>query len=207
VREALGVVRADRLLLVTFVSMAVVSTFAFNYAVSLPKLADVRWGGEGYFGLVLSVTSIGSFAGALLTARLAWVSTRWYLGNTILLGISGIGMAWSPNLASALLWGIPLGIGGAGFVSGANGITQQESPPHMRGRLLALTAVAFLGSTPIGGPITGIIGDQVGAEWSLAYGSIAALVTAGVAAVVLGADRRPGRPEDLVVVAGDGSSP
>ena len=48
----------------------------------------------------------------------------------------------------------------------------------MRGRLLALTAVAFLGSTPIGGPITGVIGDHIGAEWSLAYGSVIAVVTA-----------------------------
>ena len=38
------------------VVFAVVSTFAFNYQVSLPKLADERWGGEGRFGLVLSVT-------------------------------------------------------------------------------------------------------------------------------------------------------
>ena len=155
VREALGFVRHHRHLLITFVTLAIVSTFAFNYGVSLPKLADVRWGGEGNFGLVLSVTSIGSVAGSLLTARLAWVSMRWYLGNTVLLGASGLGMAWSPNLAAALAWGIPLGVGGAAFVSGATGIAQQESPPDMRGRLLALTAVAFLGSTPIGGPITG----------------------------------------------------
>ena len=45
----------------------------------------------------------------------------------------------------------------------------------MRGRLLAFTAVAFLGSTPIGGPITGLIGDHVGASWSLAYGSLVSL--------------------------------
>ena len=54
----------------------------------------------------------------------------------------------------------------------------------MRGRLLAFTAVAFLGSTPIGGPITGIIGDAVGAEWSLAYGSIVALLAVAWAAVI-----------------------
>ena len=97
---------------------------------------------------------------------------RWYLGNTALLGVAGLGLAWAPNLAAALLWAIPLGIGGAGFISAGNGITQQASPPDMRGRLLALTAVAFLGSTPIGGPITGVIGDRVGAEWALAYGSV-----------------------------------
>jgi MFS family permease len=181
VREALGFVRRDRVLLVTFIVLAIVSTFAFNYGVSLPKLADVRWGGEGNFGLVLSVTSIGSLVGSLLTARLSWVSTRWYLGNVALLGVAGIGMAWSPNLGAALAWGIPLGIGGAAFISGANGITQQHSPADMRGRLLALTAVAFLGSTPIGGPITGLVGDWVGAEWSLAYGSVIALLTAAVA--------------------------
>ena len=94
----------DRELLVTFVVMAIVSTFAFNYGVSLPKLADERWGGEGNFGLVLSVTSIGSLIGSLLTARLAWVSMRWYLGNIVLLGVAGLGMAWAPNLAAALAW-------------------------------------------------------------------------------------------------------
>ena len=111
------------------------------------------------------------------------MSTRWYLGNIVLLGVSGIGMAWSPNLGAALAWGIPLGIGGAAFISGANGITQQHSPADMRGRLLALTAVAFLGSTPIGGPITGLVGDRIGAEWSLAYGSVIALITRGAVAV------------------------
>jgi MFS family permease len=194
VREALRFVHRDRVLLVTFVVLAVVSTFAFNYGVSLPKLADVRWGGEGNFGLVLSVTSIGSLLGSLLTARLSWVSTRWYLGNIAVLGVAGIGMAWSPNLGAALAWGIPLGIGGAAFISGANGITQQYSPPDMRGRLLALTAVAFLGSTPIGGPITGLVGDWIGAEWSLAYGSVIALLTAGVASMVLAGRRRVAEP-------------
>jgi MFS family permease len=56
----------------------------------------------------------------------------------------------------------------------------------MRGRLLAFTAVAFLGSTPIGGPVTGVIADRVGAEWSMAYGSIITLAAVAVAAVVLG---------------------
>ena len=100
---------------------------------------------------------------------------RWYLGTTLLLGVAGLAMAWAPNLALALVWAVPLGIGGAGFISGGNGIIQQQSPPDMRGRLLALTAVAFLGSTPIGGPITGVIGDRIGPQWALAYGSVIAL--------------------------------
>ena len=186
VRDALAFIGGNRQLLVTFVVMTIVSTFAFNYGVALPKLADERWGGEDWFGLVLSVTSIGSFLGSLLTARMSWIAARWYLITIVVLGVSGVGMAWAPNVGVALAWGLPLGIGGGGFVSAGNGIIQQESPPDMRGRLLALTAVAFLGSTPIGGPITGAIGDRISTEWSLAYGSVIALVTAGGALLVLG---------------------
>ena len=63
----------------------------------------------------------------------------------------------------------------------------------MRGRLLALTAVAFLGSTPIGGPITGLIGDRVGAEWALAYGSVIALATASRSPSAVAGRGRTGR--------------
>ena len=79
----------------------------------------------------------------------------------------------------ALLVSIPVGLGGAGFVTSMNAITQQECPPVMRGRILALTAVAFLGSYPIGGPITGIVGDQISLQWSLCYGAIITLVADG----------------------------
>ncbi len=73
------------------VVFAIVSTFAFNYQVSLPKLADERWGGEGRFGLVLSVTSVGALIGSLLTARLPSVTMRWFLGSTVVLGLAGTG--------------------------------------------------------------------------------------------------------------------
>ena len=205
VREALSFIVRRRQLLVLGVVFAVVSTFAFNYQVSLPKLADERWGGEGRFGLVLSVTSVGALIGSLLTARLPSVTMRWFLGNTVVLGLSGLALAWTPNLGAALAFGVPLGLGGAAFVTGANAIIQQESPNDMRGRLLALTAVAFLGSAPIGGPITGIIGDRVSAEWSLAYGSVIALVAVAVAAVVLGG--LGARHDQPTALAGAASGP
>ena len=70
----------------------------------------------------------------------------------------------------------------AAMIAAGNAISQQESPPDMRGRLLALTAVAFLGSTPIGGPITGLIADYVSLEWSMAYGGLTCFACVAVLA-------------------------
>ena len=76
------------------------------------------------------------------------------------------------------------------FIAGANALTQQECPPDMRSRLLALQSVAFLGSTPIGSPITGMIADNISAEWALAYGSVISLMGVGVASVYWNAGTR-----------------
>ena len=85
----------------------------------------------------------------------------------------------------ALVWSVPVGMGGAAFIAGMNAIVQQEAPSDMRGRLLALGAVAFLGSTPVGAPVTGWVADHVASEWSLAYGSVSALLATAVGAVFI----------------------
>ena len=190
VRDALRFVVRHEKLLVTFIVFTLVSTFAFNYGVALPKLADEVWGNEKYFGWVLAVTSFGSMVGALLNARKIRITYRWVAGATILLGVSNLGLAWSPNVVAGFAWSIPLGIGGAAMISSANSISQQESPPDMRGRLLALTAVAFLGSTPIGGPVTGWIADHVSVQWALGYGGVISIVS-GTAMLVWILSRHP----------------
>jgi MFS family permease len=182
VREALRFVRHNRRLLVLFAVFTMIATFAFNYGVSLLKLADLRFGNKELFGWLLAVTSVGSLIGSLMTAARPRVGSAWFFGAAIVFGLSGFGVAWAPNIWVAYLLSIPLGGGGAAFVSAMNAISQHESPPDMRGRLLALGAVAFLGTTPIGAPITGWIADHVGAEWSLAYGSVIAIVCAGIGA-------------------------
>ena len=176
VRDSLRFIRNNERLAVLFAVFTLVSTFAFNYSVSLPKLADEQWARPEAFGWVLGVTSIGSLIGALLTARLAFTTYRWVAVNVLVLAVSNLGMAWSPNVVVAFVWAIPLGLGGAAMMAGITSLTQLESPPDMRGRMLALTAVAFLGSTPIGGPVTGFVADFISVQWSLAYGGVLALV-------------------------------
>lgn len=178
VRDGIRFVRTHQRLFPLFVVFSLVSTFAFNYGVSLPKLSDTQWGNAEYFGWVLAVTSIGSLIGALATARLHMTTYTWVAGAAFMLGIANVGMAIAPNVWVPFVWAVPLGAGGAAMIAGANTIITQEAPPDMRGRMLALTAVAFLGSTPIGGPITGWVADYVSVSWSLAYGGIITLVAA-----------------------------
>jgi predicted MFS family arabinose efflux permease len=195
VRDALRFVRGNREILVLHIVLVLVSTFTFNYSVSLPKLSAIRWGDERWFGWVLSVISIGSVIGSLYAASRRQASLRIFLGSVALMGVAGPFLAWAPSVGWAFLAALPLGIGGAGVLSSFNGLVQQQSPPDMRGRLLALSAVAFLGSTPIGGPITGIIADWAGAEWSLAYGSLIAFGALILALVML--TRPRAQPRDL----------
>ena len=179
VRDGLRYVRRTPIMLATFVVFTIVSTFGFNYNVSLPRMAEEVWGAEYWYGWILTVVSVGSFVGSLLTAGRSVVTIRWMAFNGTLLGVGGLALAWSPTVLMAMLVAVPLGIGGAGFVTSMNAITQQECPPEMRGRILSLTAVAFLGSYPIGGPITGLVGDYVGLAWSLAYGALISLAAVG----------------------------
>jgi len=130
--------------------------------------------------VLLAVTGFGSMVGSLVTGTRTRVTTNWFFGNGVLLGVSGLALAWAPNPVVATLLAVPVGFGGAAFIAAQNAIVQQESPPDMRGRLLALGAVAFLGSTPVGAPITGWIADHVSASWSLAYGSVTALCAISV---------------------------
>jgi MFS family permease len=199
VRDALRYIRRDRGLLTVFVVFAVVSTFAFNYNVSLLRLADSRWGSVEAFGWLLAITSIGSLLGSLGVARAREVTMRTFALNATVLGVSAITLAWAPSLWVAFLVGIPLGYGGAGFISSGNVLSQDGAPDDMRSRLLALTAVAFLGSTPIGAPITGWVADNVSDEWSLAFGGVITLACVAVLAGV----RRNARVAPETVWAAD----
>jgi MFS family permease len=185
-REALRYVWREPVLRPTFAVLIIVSTFAFNYGVSLLLVSTRNLdGGVGAFGILLAVTSFGSFAGSLIIASQRHVGLIAMLATLTLLGVFSTLMALAPTLAVAFVLAIPMGMGGAGYIASTNGIILPRVPPNMRGRVLALQATAFLGSTPIGGPITGWIGDHAGAGWSIAYGGLIALGCVGAVALTV----------------------
>jgi MFS family permease len=92
-----------------------------------------------------------------------------------------------------------LGLTSIAFMTSSTAIVQTRAKPEMRGRVLALQAMVFLGSTPIGGPIVGTIAQRYGARWSLGIGAVGCYLAALIAARHTAFRRRVS--EDVVVAA------
>ena len=171
---------------VPLVMMAVVSTLAYNYSVVLPLLAREVYGrGPGAYGALFAAMGIGALAGALLMASRARPSRRLLVASTFAFGLVTVLLAASSGYLAGLVLLVPLGAAGVLFVSTTNSLLQLNADDAMRGRVMALWAVVFLGSTPIGGPLTGLIVRGFGVRAAVAVGGVAALATAAGAYLAL----------------------
>lgn len=158
---------------------AVIGTFSFNFQVVLPLMAErVFHAGAAEYGTLFAVTGFGSLIGALTAAHRARGSRTVMIGSAFALGVSMLAAALAPTLALELVVLVPMGASSMVFMSMATAVLHEHTDPAMRGRVMALFAVAFLGSTPIGGPIVGWVSQAYGARAGIGIGALTALVTA-----------------------------
>mgnify|MGYP002628171632 CR=1 FL=1 len=157
--------------------LAVVGTFAFEFQVTLPLFAERALGGnDTTFTWLYSGMSLGSMLGALAIARRRDVSTHLLAWAAIWLGVSMALLALAPNFVLALIAVIPVGVATIVMISGANAVVQLRATSEMRGRVLALAAVVFIGSTPIGGPTVGWASESFGASAGIWIGAVASIL-------------------------------
>ena len=185
-REGLRYAWSTPALRLVLVLTAVIGTLAFNFQVVLPLLAKQTFsGGADTLGVLYASMSIGSVVGALVSAHEARATRRFVLGAALTFGTALVAAALAPTFAVELLVLVPVGAAGIAFTAMANGVLQTETAPEMRGRVAALFTVAFLGSTPIGGPIIGLVSQQLGPRAGLWVGGIAtlAVTVAAIAAI------------------------
>lgn len=176
VREGLRYARSRVELWVPLVMMAVVGTLSYNFQTVFPLFTTRDLHGTGTtFTLLFSVVSVGALVGALRTARRKTINVRAVALASLAYGAAMTLMAIAPNQWIAFVFGIYLGIASISFLTASTSIVQIESTPEMRGRVLALQAMLFLGSTPIGGPIVGWVSQEFGARWAIGLGAVAAL--------------------------------
>jgi MFS family permease len=179
VREGLRYVRTVPDLWISLVMMGVVGTLAYNFQVVMPLLVKRTFDGtDATFTILFSVLSVGSLLGALWTARRTSISVRDVCVASVSFGVSMLVMAVVPSLTWLYPVSVAVGFASVGFITASTAIVQVRADPTMRGRVLALQAIVFLGSTPIGGPILGAICDAWGARAGLAVGGIAGIVAA-----------------------------
>jgi len=176
VREGLRYVRSTPELLIPLVMIAVIGTLAWEFQVSLPLMASkVFHGGAASYGVMASVMGGGAVVGGLISAARSRPRARALCLAAIGWGIAILAAAVAPSMPLELAALVFVGYGSITFNSLAKTTLQLTARPEMRGRVMALWALAWLGSTPIGGPIIGWAGQVIGARWALVIGGLAAL--------------------------------
>lgn len=206
VMDGLRYVRRTPGLLRPLVLMAVLFLFSFNFSVLLPLLAvDGFGGGAATFGAMMSLIGVGSLAGALLLAHKPRPGMRFLGASAVAFGIFSIALAWAPGMGMATAALIPLGVASIAFMVTGNATLQMRADPAMRGRVMALFSVVFLGSTPFGAPLAGWAAEALGTRVAFSIGGMIAMLAGVVAlrSVVKGLDATAGadRTDDATVAA------
>jgi MFS family permease len=184
-RDGLRYVRSAPGLWIPLAMMAVVGTLAFNFQVLMPLLASRTWhAGASTYALLTAAMGAGSVLGALATGARGRVSPRLLVGAAGAFGAVELLAALAPTLALQLAALAALGAVSVTFSAGVNSSLQLAVAPAMRGRVMSLYAVVFLGSTPFGAPLVGWLAEVAGPRSGLVLGAVAALATAAAAAVL-----------------------
>ena len=175
--DGLRYVRRTPEVLVPLIMMAVVGTLAYEFQVVLPLLARFTFEGDaGTYGAMTVLMGAGAIVGGLVTAAMGKQPATALAWTAILFGAVHFASAWAPNLGTMLVAMVILGAVSIRFLAIGNATLQLATEPAMRGRVMSLWAVAFLGSTPIGGPIVGWIGENLGPRIAFGLGGAATLV-------------------------------
>jgi MFS family permease len=185
-REGLSYVRHTPDLFVPLLMMALVGTLTYEFQVSLPALST-RTFSEGPQGLgaITAAMGVGAVIGGLVSASRRATGLPPLVASAAAFGLATALVALSPDITLACVALVAVGAASVWFLSVGNATLQLTSRPQMRGRVMALWAVAFLGTTPVGGPLIGWIAQQASPRWALAIGAAAALVAAGFGAAAM----------------------
>ncbi len=183
-REGVAYIRGRKDIILILFVMGMVSCFGLNFQITSALMAtqvfDLPAGG---YGLMSSFLAIGAVSGSLLVARHNHPTLRLIVGAALLFGTFLGLLAMAPTYLWFLLMAIPTGVLSMTLISSANAAVQISTDPHFRGRVMAIYSMIFLGTTPIGAPLIGWIGEHWGARWSMGIGAVVSLATAIIAAL------------------------
>ncbi|WP_103502837.1 MFS transporter [Streptomyces sp. SM14] len=185
-RAGLRYVGARPELLWPIVLVGFIGSFGFNFPIWVVAFTDrIFDAGAGTYGLLNALMAVGSLTGALIAARWGTSRTRWTVASAGLFGTLLMVLAGAPSIWVFAAVLIPTGLVGMTFMITGNTSLQLASDPGMRGRVISLYMMVFLGGTPFGGPLMGWLTDSYGPRVALLLGgAICASAALGVAAML-----------------------
>jgi MFS family permease len=171
---------------VPLVMMVLIGTFAYEFQVVLPVLARQTFhGGPTIYGFMTASMGVGAVAGGLVTAARGHTGLRPVALAASAFAIVLFLAAGAPILPLEYAALAAVGWASVSFIARGNSTLQLTAAPSMRGRVMALWAIAFQGTTPIGGPLVGLIVAGEGARAGLLTGAISCVLAAALAAMVI----------------------
>lgn len=194
-REGLVYVRHRPELYVPLSLVFMIGTFGLNFQVTLALIAKQTFEvGAGSFGLLTSCFAVGSLIGALASARRKGLpSARVMFLSAALFGVLEVACGLAPTFTSMAILLVPTGAAVLVFTTTTNALIQLAADPALRGRVMSLYVLVFLGGTPFGAPLIGWVAESYGPRISLLIGGAVSVASALAAAVFL--SRKTGEPQ------------
>ncbi len=181
VRQGLRYVAHTPDLLVSLMMLAVVGTLAYEFQVVLPLLATgTLGGGAGTYGPLTSAMGAGAIVGGLVVAGRGRTGLPALTAASAVFDLAILALAAAPSVGVALVALTVVGAASVTFLAVGNTTLRLTAAPRFRGRVMALWAVAFLGSTPLGAPIVGAVSEHLSPRGGLVIGGLACLAAAGL---------------------------
>jgi MFS family permease len=185
IREGLRHVRRTPELAVPLALMALVGTLGFNFQVALPLLAKFSFGGgAGSYAVLVCSMGVGSIIAAVVNGNQGKTGAKVIAAASLAFGIAALLASAMPDIVLEAVTLAALGAAAVIFVSSVNSTIQLAVSPEMRGRVMALFSIVFLGSTPIGGPLTGWLAEAYDPRWTLVLAGVSGLTAAWAARVI-----------------------
>ena len=196
VRAGLRYVRETPALMIPLALMALVGTLGLNFQVVIPLLARFSFdGGAAVYGILAASMAAGSVLAAIASSARQRVTTSLIVGAAFAFGLFALLAASAPTLALEAAALAVLGAATVTFAAAVNSWLQLAVEPQMRGRVMALYSIVFLGTTPIGGPIAGWLAEAIDPRATLVMAAATALLAALAGRIAFARRGVSGSPE------------
>ena len=201
IREGIAYAKARPDIYVVMLMVFFLATFGLNFQIFNALMATQEFGlGPANFGLMGTFIAIGSLSGAIGSARLErFRNTKFVIRGGIAFSISVMVLAIIPNYTIYLIWLPICGVTALTTLVSANSIVQTSTDPAIRGRVMGLYLLIFMGGTPFGSPLIGATTDIIGIRPTIAV--CGGISLAASMYIWLKYKNRVTRPADISVAA------